>query len=175
MRAMKPTPIILGALLGALLAYVSPARAEYPAQNGCVSETHTCSSGSCSRAIPDGGWGLTADGGFSDTMDAGISLNLLKGYTVRICGTAARPLAGAGSLVDYHCKAKSTCSSIPLNTQPVTLVGTAATLCQESPTFVVPNYYPAGDRMVWATSGVTITGYDGGVADTVTLEVCPVQ
>jgi hypothetical protein len=178
MRAVKLSPValLLGALVVAALSYVSPVSAlEYPAQNGCVSETHWCSSGSCSRPIPDGGQPGLADGGGPTVMpDAGISLGLLKGYTVSVCGTAARPLAGAGTLKVYHCKLGS-CAEVVGNAQSVTLTGTTATPCQEFPSFVIPNYFPSSERMVWASSGVTITNWDAGTADNVTVTVCPAQ
>lgn len=167
MRAMKPFAfaVVVGGVLGALLSYVPGASAtERPAQNGCVTETHACSSGSCSRPVPDGGQG--------GTMDAGISLAFMQGYSVNVCGTAARPLAGAGTLKDYHCSGGS-CAEVVANAQPVTLVGTAATRCQEFPPFVIPAALPSADRMVWASAGVTISNWDAGAADTITVTVCP--
>ncbi len=135
---------------------------QWGTQVGCTSETHACSSGSCSRPVPDGGAGA----------DAGLYLENVRGYTVRVCGTSARPLAGAGTLKDYHCvAADGTCPEVPLNAQPVTL----AAVCQEFPPFVLPAQLPAADRMVWASSGVTISNWDGGAADTVTVTVCPAQ
>src|SRR5690348_10917434 len=85
--------VALGAA-GAYLTRTSIAEAQSPAewstQVGCTSEVHACTSGSCSRVSPEG------------EADAGMNLENVKSYTVRVCGTAARPLAGAGTMVDYH-------------------------------------------------------------------------
>lgn len=161
-----------GVLVMAGLALAGLALAQYSGQIPCTSETHLCSSGSCSRPVPDGGRFTTADGGRTDAYDAGISLANLKGYTVRICGTEARPLAGAGTMKDYHLIASpANAAEVPQNAQAVT----ATVVCQEFPPFVIPAFLPAADRMVWASSGVTITNWDGGAADAVTVTVCPVQ
>lgn len=165
---------VAGLVLGALLAYATPADA-WPAQNGCVTETHACSSGSCSRPIPDGGFGKTADGGLTDAMDAGISLAFVQGFTVRVCGTALRPLAGAGTLKDYHIVSPTgTVTEIASNALTVNHSG-GPPYCQEFPPFVLPQQLPSADRMVWASSAVTITNWDGGAADTITVSVCPAQ
>lgn len=167
MPSMKRLLFLSGAVAALALA------AERPAQTTCVSETHNCTSGSCSRPIPDGGQPALADGGGPTVLpDAGLSLSRLQGFTLSVCGTAARPLAGAGTLKDYHCKVGS-CAEVTANAQSVTLTGTAATPCQEFPPFVVPAALPVDDRMVWASSGVTITNWDAGAADTITVTVCP--
>lgn len=176
MPRMKLIPFaaVAGLLLGGLLAYATPADA-WPAQNGCVTEVHACSSGSCSRPIPDGGVGRTADGGLTDAMDAGIPLAFVQGFTVRVCGTFARPLAGAGTLKDYHIASPAgTVTEVTSNALSVTQSG-GPPYCQEFPPFVLPQQLPSADRMVWASSGVTITNWDGGTADTVSVTVCPAQ
>lgn len=166
MTHMKPI-VALGALLGVAaglaLSYVPAASAEErPAQNTCISETHTCSSGSCSRAIPDGGI----------AADAGVLLGGVKAFSVRVCGTAARPLGGAGTLKDYHCDLRyGVCPEVTYNAQSVTSTG----ICNEFPPFVIPASLPSSDRMVWASSGVTIVNWDAGAADVVTVTVCPAQ
>lgn len=143
-----------------VVLFLAAAPWDWTTQTSCTSEVQTCSSGSCSRAVPDGG------------SDAGISLSGVQGFTVRVCGTSARPLAGAGTLKDYHCTTGA-CSEVTANARAVTLTGTAATLCQELPPFVLPARLPDGDKMVWAASSVTISNWDGGAADTVTVTVCP--
>jgi hypothetical protein len=127
----------------------------------CRTETHGCTSGSCSLTVADGG------------VDSGIPLQDVRGFTVKVCGTTARPLAGAGTLKDYHCVSGGTCAEVTSNALSVTLTGTVATPCQEFPPFVLPARLPNTDRMVWASSGVTISNWDGGTADVVSVTVCP--
>lgn len=153
--------VALGAA-GAYLTRTSIAEAQSPAewstQVGCTSEVHACTSGSCSRVSPVG------------EADAGMSLENVKGFTVRVCGTSARPLAGAGTLDDYHRIASTgQTPKVVGNSQAVTYAG----ICDEFPPFTVPAGLPAADRMVWASNGVTIANWDGGTADTVTVTVCP--
>lgn len=153
------------ALFLALVALVALVMGEasdfWPTQVAtCTTEVQPCTSGSCSRAVPDAG------------SDAGIPLQDIRNYLVRVCGTSARPLAGTGSLKDYHCSGSS-CSEVTYNALSVTLTGTTAAPCQEFPPFVIPARMPNGDTMVWASSGVTISNWDGGTADTITVTICP--
>lgn len=146
---------VLAFLVGLLSAQ---APWQWGTQVGCTSEVHTCSSGSCSRVSPVG------------EADAGIPLENVRGYIVRVCGTSARPLAGAGTLQNYHRIASTGDTPVVAgNAQSVTTTG----ICQEFPPFVIPAALPAADRMVWASSSVTITNWDGGTADTVTVTICP--
>lgn len=178
MHRMKLSiPFALGAVLGILLAVSDAMAGERPSQTTCVTETQRCTdAGVCTRAIPDAGLPRYTDGGAGTIYDSdsGVSLANVQSYTVEVCGTAARPLAGAGSLQDYHCK-PGKCSIISANTQYVTLTGTATTLCQEYPEFFLRAFYPAQDRMIWAASGVTISNPDGGAADSITVTVCPAK
>lgn len=157
------------------LAVAGLALAGLPGQIPCVSETQTCSSGVCTRPVPDGGGPALADGGGNWKVDAdsGVSLANLQGFTVSVCGTAARPLGGAGTLKDYHIHATGAVKEVTGNAQAVTVTG--APYCQEFPPFALPAFLPQGDRMVWGSSGVTITNWDGGAADTVTVTICPAQ
>lgn len=163
--------LVVGALAVAGLAV-----AGLPGQIPCTTETHACSSGSCSRPVPDGGAMSLADGGgvWVPDADSGVSLAYVQGYTVRVCGTVARPLAGAGTLKDYHITSTGVVTELTRNARSVTLSG-GPPYCQELPPFVIPAFYPQKDRMVWASSGVTISNWDGGAADTVTVTVCPAQ
>lgn len=154
----------VGIMAGAYATFTGTADAQasyqWPTEVGCTSETQTCASGVCSRAIPDGGSGV----------DAGISMENVRNYTVRICGTPARPLAGTGSLKNYDCLPGSGfCAEVPANAQSVT----TTTPCQESTGFVVPASLAASHRMVWAAASVGITNWDAGAADVVTVTVCP--
>lgn len=155
---MKPIGAFALAFVVALLMAQAPF--QWGTQVGCTSEVHTCSSGSCSRVSPVG------------EADAGIPLDGVKSYTVRVCGTAARPLAGAGTLRDFHrVAATGETPEVTSNVQSVTSTG----ICQELPPFVLPAALPAADRMIWASSGVTIANWDGGAADTITVTICPAQ
>lgn len=157
---MKRFALIFATVALAVLA-MGEASDFWPTQvSTCTSEVQTCSSGSCSRPVPDGG------------ADGGIPLQDIRNYTLKVCGTSARPLAGAGTLKDYHCSGGA-CAEVVGNAQAVTLTGTSASYCQEFPPFVIPARLPNADRMVWAASGVTISNWDAGAADTITVTVCP--
>lgn len=131
-----------------------------PTQQGCSRETLTCSSGSCTRAIPDAG------------NPVGLNMQDVRSFTVKVCANNGRSLGGAGSLKDYHCQPNdATCPEVPSNLQNVTVTGA----CQESLPFSMPALLPATDFMVWAASGVTITNWDAGAADTITVTVCPAK
>lgn len=131
-----------------------------PIQQGCSTETLTCSSGSCSRAVPDAG------------TVVGLNMQDVRGYTINVCANNGRLLAGGGTLRDYHCQPTyAICPEVTMNAQSVT----ATTACQEFAPFVVPSLLPATDFMVWAASAVTISNWDAGTADTITVRVCPAK
>lgn len=155
-RLLVAASVVAVASTGYMLLGASPQ--EWPTQTGCTSETHACTSGSCSRQTAVG------------EADAGMNMANVQGYAVRVCGTVARPLAGAGTLKNYHrIAATGETPEVTYNAQTVAYAG----ICEEFPPFVLPAKLPEADRMVWASSAVTITNWDGGTADVVTVTVCP--
>lgn len=155
-RFLLAASVMAVASTGYLLLGASPQ--EWPTQTSCTSEVHACSSGSCSRVSPVG------------VADAGMNMANVQGYTVRVCGTAARPLAGAGTLKNFHrIAATGETPEVTYNAQAVT----STSICNEFPPFVLPAKLPEADRMVWASDSVTISNWDAGAADVVTVTICP--
>lgn len=162
---LQPTLAFLAAIgLGLTVTYWPSASAQQalnpPTQQGCSRETLTCTSGSCTRAVPDAG------------NPVGLNMQDVRGYTVNVCANNGRLLAGSGTLRDYHCQPTyATCPEVTGKAQSVT----ATAACQEFPPFVVPALLPATDFMVWAASAVTISNWDAGTADTITVSICPAK
>lgn len=157
-------PLIAAAAVSlVLLAWVALAQ---PVAKPCTSYTSTCTSGTCTGLVPDAG---TA---------SGISLSGVLGYYLEVCPVSGQTLLGAGTLHDYHCRsATGTCPEVVANKQTITAATTAAAPCWRSPDFEMLGFYPGGDRMTWAASGVTVstgTLADGGVDDQpITTYICP--
>lgn len=146
----------LAGLLALVAVVAGLASGEPPATTvTCVTDSHTCTAGSCTGAVPDGG------------STTGVALLYVRSYYVRVCAEPGQTLSGAGNLLDYHCRAQADagCAEVKTNRQPVTKTGEQ---CEETPTFVIPYMDTTSDRMLWIPSAVTVSG-----GSTVGVSICP--
>lgn len=155
---MKRLAVVLGLLAAAGLALAEPP----PTTIACTSTDQSCdgvATSTCAGLVPDAG------------SATGIPTANVRSYFVRVCPPVEQTLAGAGSALDYHCRAANgRCAEVRDNRQAINAPNGPAGTCWESGTFTVPYLDNTSDTMTWVLSGVTVTPGDAGTA---TVTICP--
>jgi len=108
------------------------------------SETQACAAGSCTRASAPAS---TAEG---------ASLSGVDGYRVSICAASAQTLSGAGTMQGWWCDSVS--SLCYRNTGLDQTVSASGVRCATFPDFKVSDITSNFDSVVFASSGVTVSG-----------------
>lgn len=112
------------------------------------SENQACSAGSCTRGIPDPN---------NDTVPAssGAELSTATGFRVSICAAAGQTLSGAGTLLAW--RYNSNAGKWERNKGLDLTVAVSAVQCAAFPDVEVAALV-LKDRVLYATSGVTVSG-----------------
>lgn len=146
MRRVLSSVLLAVLLVSALCASTALADAT-PTIGTSVSEVQPCVAGTCARSAAP-----------TSALE-GLSLGFVRGYSLMVCAATGQTLSGAGILQAYWCDSRTgVCARQPDADQTVTASGAQ---CQAFAPFLVPNESTKQDSVVFAASGVTVSGGAG--------------